>query len=154
MWGDGAHMIKAHTHPLVPVEEWNARFKICFPNGVEIKVFAAHDFPGNSIWNKMHGPQRAALLNEEAHIYACGHKHEWGMNTSEHAHRSFVYHLIRSRGYKFIDSYADTRGYGSQAYGASVTAVIDPTAGDPNRIVTFADLEEAASYLTYKRAKK
>jgi hypothetical protein len=152
-WGDGAYLIKATAHPTVPVEDWQSRFQIVFPNDKRIRVHAAHDFPGSSIWNKMHGPQKASMLFEEADIYACGHKHEWGINTSENAQRDFVYHLIRARGYKFIDSYANNLGHASQKYGASITAIIDPKAEGPNTVTCFPDLEEAAEFLTWKRSK-
>lgn len=152
-WNDGPYLIKANAAPQVPVEDWQSRFQIVFPNGARVKVHAAHDFPGSSIWNGMHGPQKASMLLEEADIYACGHKHQWAINEGENAQRGFTYHLIRSRGYKFIDSYADQLGYGSQKYGASITAVINPVASGVRRIRCFSDLEEAAEFLTYLRGK-
>ena len=151
-WGDGPYLIKANAN-IVPVEDWQSRFQIAFPNGQRVRVHAAHDFPGSSIWNKMHGPQRASMLQDQADIFACGHKHEWAINESENANRDFVYHLIRARGYKFIDSYADQLGYSSQKYGASITAIIDPSAGDTKRIRCFPDLPEAKEFLTWKRSR-
>lgn len=153
LWNDGPYLIKAAAQPMVPVEEWQSRFQIVFPNGKRVRVHAAHDFPGSSIWNKMHGPQKAAMMNEQADIYACGHKHEWACNEGENAQRDFVYWLIRSRGYKFIDSYSDQLGYGSQKYGASVTAVIDPSGVGTRTIRCFPELGEAAEFLTWKRSR-
>lgn len=152
-WNDGPYLIKANAQPMVPVEDWQSRFQIVFPNEQRVRVHAAHDFPGNSIWNPQHGPQKAAMLLEQADIFACGHKHTWAVNEGENAQRDFVYWLIRARGYKFIDSYADQLGYPSQKFGASITAVIDPTVDGPRRIRCFPDLEEAAEFLTYKRAR-
>ena len=102
-WGDGPYLIKASAAPMVPVEDWQSRFQLVFPNDSRVRIHAAHDFPGSSIWNQMHGPQKASMLWEEADIYACGHKHLWAINQGENAQRGFVYHLIRARGYKFID---------------------------------------------------
>ena len=150
-WNDGPYLIKANAQPMVPVEDWQSRFQIAFPNGQKVRVHAAHDFPGSSIWNPQHGPQKAAMLMEQADIYACGHKHTWAINEGENAQRDFVYWLIRARGYKFIDSYSDQLGYGSQKFGASITAIIDPSAGGPRRIRCFSDLEEAAEFLKWKR---
>jgi hypothetical protein len=152
-WNDGPYLIKANADKIVPVEDWQSRFQIVFPNGERVRVHVAHDFPGSSIWNKMHGPQKASMLLEQADIYACGHKHEWAINESENAQRNFVYHLIRARGYKFIDSYSDQLGYGSQKFGASITAVIDPGEGGVRKIRCFPDLEEAAEFLTWKRSQ-
>lgn len=151
-WGDGPYLIKASAQ-MVPVEDWQSRFQIVFPNGQRVRVHAAHDFPGNSIWNDLHGPQKASMMLEQADIFACGHKHQWAIKESENSNRDFIYHLIRARGYKFIDSYADQLGYGSQKYGASITAIIDPQASGVKRIRCFPDLEEAAEFLTWKRAR-
>lgn len=153
LWQDGPYLIKANAAPQVPVEEWQSRFQIVFPNGKRVKIHAAHDFPGNSIWNPQHGPQKASMLFEQADIYACGHKHNWAINEGENANRDFIYWLIRARGYKFIDSYSDQLGHGSQKYGASITAIIDPTNSDTKKIRCFPDLQEAAEFLTYKRSK-
>lgn len=155
LWNDGPYLIKANATPQVPVEEWQSRFQVVFPNGQRVRVHAAHDFPGSSIWNKQHGPQKASMLQEEADIFACGHKHMWAINEGENAERGFLYWLIRARGYKFIDSYADQLGYASQKYGATITAIIDPSIKDgPKRIRCFSDLEQAAEFLTYLRSKK
>ncbi len=153
-WNDGPYLIKANAAPIVPVEDWQSRFQLVFPRGKPVRIHAAHNFQGSSIWNPMHGPQKASMLLEDADIYAAGDRHNWAINQSENANRGFVYHLIRARGYKFIDSYSDNLGHTSQKYGATVTAIINPLAEDVSRIVCFADLEEAARYLTYLRAKK
>lgn len=151
-WGDGPFLIKANAPTMVPVEDWQSRFVIVFPNGKRVKIHASHDFPGSSIWNKMHGPQKAAMLMEEAHIYACGHKHEWGINEGENSARGFNYYLIRSRGYKYIDTYSDQLGHFPPQHGASVTAIIDPNSAGTGYIRCFPDLEEAANYLKYRRS--
>jgi hypothetical protein len=152
-WNDGPYLIKANAQPMVPVEDWQSRFEIVFANKTRVRVHAAHDFPGSSIWNKMHGPQKAAMMLEQADIFACGHKHEYAINESENSNRDFIYHLIRARGYKFIDSYSDQLGYGSQKNGASITAVIDPIASGPTRIKCFADLTQAAQFLEFLRSR-
>src|SRR6202022_160866 len=51
VWNDGPYLIKANAQPMVPVEDWQSRFQIVFPNGQRVRIHAAHDFPGNSIWN-------------------------------------------------------------------------------------------------------
>lgn len=152
-WNDGPYLIKANATPTVPVEDWQSRFQFVFPNGCRVRIHAAHDFPGSSIWNPMHGPQKASMLLEQADIYAAGDKHNWAINQSENANRDFVYHLIRARGYKTIDQYADNLGYASQKYGATITAIIDPVGVGVNKIRCFADLEESAEFLTWKRSR-
>src|SRR5262249_17735482 len=146
-WGDGPYLIKAAAQPMVPVEDWQARFQLVFPNSTRIRIHMAHDFPGNSQWNGLHGAQKQALWGAEADIYACAHKHFWQAGQGEHPHKNFVYWLIRSRGYKFIDQYADNGGYGNQRHGASITAIINPKVIGPGRVQCFADMHAAVDYL-------
>lgn len=152
-WNDGPYLLKAAAEPFVPVEDWQARFQLAFPNGKRTRIHMAHDFPGNSMWNGLHGAQKQAMFGEEADIYACAHKHFWQLGEGENPHRGNVYHLIRSRGYKFIDSYADNKGYGSQRFGASITAIIDPEGEGPTSIRCFPDVAEAADFLCWKRER-
>jgi hypothetical protein len=151
-WGDGPYLLKANAG-FVPVEDWQARFQLVFPNDARVRIHMAHDFPGTSQWNTLHGPQKAAMWGDQADIYACAHKHCWACHEEENPHRAFVYWLIRSRGYKFIDQYANQHGFGSQRFGASITAVIDPGGHGPKRIRCFPDVGEAAEFLTWKRAR-
>lgn len=151
-WGDGSPLIKANAG-IVPVENWQARFQIVFPNDARVRVHMAHDFKGNSQWNLLHSAQKAAMFNEQADIYACAHRHAWAMHQEENPHRNFTYWLIRSRGYKFHDEFAEVNGFGSQNHGASITAVINPAVSGPARVQCFAELGEAAQYLTWLRSR-
>lgn len=153
-WNDGPTIIKANAQVIVPVEEWQARFQLVFPTGARVRIHMAHDFPGHSQWNQLHGAQKQAMWGERADIYAAAHKHEWAMFQSEHPHRGYSYWMVRSRGYKFIDRYAEDLGFGSQRHGASVTAIIDPSAEGPNRVQCFADVGDAAQFLTWKRSRE
>jgi len=137
------------------MEEWQAKFKLVFPNKKECRIWAAHDFPGHSMWNTMHGAQRAAHMKEEAHLYICGHTHNWALHQEESASREFVYWLARARGYKFMDDYAEKLGHFSQDNGAAILTIIDPDAASQAGFVQcYADVEHGADVLTYMRSRK
>lgn len=137
-----------------PMADWQAQFRLVFPNGREVRIWAAHDFPGHSMWNSLHGPQKAAHTKEWAHLLVCGHKHNWACHHEESASRGFVYWLARARGYKFIDDHALKMGHQPQRYGAAITSIFNPDARDETGLVTcFADVAEAANYLTYLRSR-
>jgi len=137
----------------IPMIEWRARFKLVFPS-LEIKIDAAHDHKGSSIYNIMHGQKRAALWDEDADIYVAGHRHTWGLSTEEMDDGRVVF-FGRARGYKFLDRYAVRHGYHNDKYGATVLFVIDPKDTNPaSRIHSFVDLEQGAEYLEWKRAKR
>ena len=104
------------------------------------------------MWNSMHGAQRAAKMQSEAHIYAAGHTHNWAIHQEESASKDFTYWLIRSRGYKFIDDYADKLGHFPQREGASITCIIDPESrSEAGFIQAFADMDAAVDYLNWAR---
>lgn len=155
LWSLFPEVMRAGNVAKVPMEDWQARFRLVFPNKREARVWAAHDFPGNSMWNSLQGPQKAAHTKSEAHIYACGHKHNWAMHQEESASRDFTYWLIRARGYKFIDSFGEKLGHMSQDEGASITCIFDPASkSEAGFIQSFADMDAASDYLGYLRKRK
>ena len=142
--------INAHR---IPVLDWRAKFRVLFPNGCEIKIDAAHDHKGSSIYNPLHGQKRASLWDEEADLYIAGHRHSWAL-ASEEVASGRVINMARARGYKYLDEFARRRNYVVQQCGASIVTVFDPTATSPARLVQmFADVEAGADYLTWLRSK-
>lgn len=59
-------------------------------------------------------------------------------------------------GYKRHDEYAAAKNLPNQCVSPSVTTIIDPQYADdaPRLITTIFSAEEAADYLTWKRARK
>jgi hypothetical protein len=155
MWDGpvGRDFFEGHRPNYVTMEDWQAKVTMVSPNGKEIRLWAAHNFKGNSIWNPMHGPLRAAQMEDWAHLYVAGHHHNCGLFQHENAHRDFVANGMRVRGYKFIDSYADLHQFGSHQYGASGIAIIDPDADKLNAVTCFLDPFEGVDYLKFKRRK-
>lgn len=137
----------------VAMEDWQAKVTLVSPNGHELRLWAQHNFKGSSIWNNMHGLERAAQMQDWAHIYVSGHHHDAGYRQGENPFRRFVYNLLRVRGYKFDDSYADHHGFGEYQHGAAAVAVIDPDANKLNAVTCFLDPHEGADFLAWKRAR-
>jgi len=151
-WGDGSAILmqmakRFGTHKLV-LHDWEARFRLAFPNGWEPRIYTAHNFKGNSIWNPMHGPMREGQLGEEADLYVCGDKHTSGMMSFENPARGRVQTFMRVRGYKFLDDHARRLGFKEQAQGCAGLTVFDP---QTTSISTFLDVEEGVSFLNMKR---
>ncbi len=152
-WNDGNALIEGMNVNHVVMEDWQAKVTLTSPNGHDLRLWVAHNFPGTSQWNKLHGPQKAAQMKDWAHMYVAGHHHNWALHMEEHDHRNFVYWLARVRGYKFFDAYADHLGFGEQRYGSSIVAVIDPNADKLNAITCFADPHEGVDFLAFKRRR-
>ena len=152
LWGDLSSVMRAMNIKAVPMEDWQARWRLVFPNKRECRIWTAHNFQGHSMWNSLHGPQKAAHMKSEAHIYACGHTHNWAIHQEESASRDFIYWLVRSRGYKYLDEHAQQLGHMPQQDGASITCIINPEAEtDASFVQSFADMDMAVDYLNWLR---
>lgn len=147
----GAEWFEAQKPHSVTMEDWGAKVTLVSPNGHELRLWAQHNFKGHSMWNNMHGPLRAAMMEDWAHLYVAGHHHDFGIVQQENAHRRYIFNLIRARGYKFVDDYATHHQFPSYEYGASVVAVVDPSTVGPNQVQCYADPFEAVEILKFKR---
>lgn len=154
-WNDGGTILKLmNRENRVYMEDWQARFKIQFPNGRVGRIHAAHDFKGHSQYNPLHANQKNALWKAEADLYIAGHRHNWALSHFENPDRDHVYWLARCRGYKFADEFGEKLGYMDQTQGAAIMSVFDPDATTPAAFLQcFADAEEGADYLTWKRSR-
>ena len=61
--------------------------------------------------------------------------------------------LLRARGYKHLDDYADRHQFAQQRHGSSIVAVIDPSRDGPARVQCYADPVEAIEILRFKRER-
>lgn len=152
-WNFGSETLGKMVQNICPLIDWRAQFKLKFSNGRECLIDAAHDHAGHSQWNSLHAQQKASSMGGIAHLYIAGHKHNWALAQNECSHTQRVYWLVRARGYKHIDHYAENLGFGSQKFGAAIVTVIDPQASDVNMVRCFADAKEGAEYLTYLRSR-
>jgi hypothetical protein len=134
--------------------DWQAKFRIVFPNGREFKIWAAHDFPGTSQYTRAFSAQKRALYTGGmADLYITGHKHTWEIISAEHEHTNRRYFAGRARGYKWHDPHADHLGYGTAEFGASLVFIMDPVAKEPRDKFMFDDVEAGLDYLRFLRGK-
>lgn len=153
-WNEGGPLFELiNRQARIYMEDWRAQFKLVTPSGREVRIDAAHNFKGHSQWNKLHGGNKTALMGAQADLYISGHTHTWGIIEDEHADRGNVYHVAKARGYKYMDEYAFHLNFGEQQHGAAITMIVDPAAKGPAFVKLFADVREAAEFLTWKRKK-
>jgi hypothetical protein len=152
--GDPLNWITRHQQGLY--EGWGARMGLVFPNKRIVRVNARHDWPGHSMWNVTHGPSKAVQMGWRDHILTCGHKHTSGYQVLKCPASSLISHAIRCGGYKKHDRYAKELGLPNQNIFATATTIIDPqySDDDPRLITTLFDVQEAADYLKFKRARR
>ena len=155
MWSGSGDPLKWMTEPHAINEDWAAHVNIQFPNGEECKIHAAHDMPGHSQWNPLHGQKKMAMFKSNSHLYIAGHKHNWELAQMEQVDQGHVSWLARARGYKASDTYALVRGYDEQQFGHAILQVINPQADTPEGFThCFVDIETGVDFLNFLRAKK
>lgn len=154
--GDGAPLLhemnkRFGTHR-VPMLDWSARFCLEFENGESFRINAAHDFPGNSMWNPNHGPVKAAAFGDDVDLAVCGHRHNWAISQWEMADKGTTPLMVRLRGYKHMDDYARRIGKFEQDEGQSILVIFDPTSTSrAGRMQAFVDIEKGAAVLSHLR---
>lgn len=154
MWSGSGDPLRWMMKPHTIHEDWVAQIQIKFPNGSSCKIHAAHDHPGHSQWNPLHGQQKAAMFKSNAHLYIAGHKHNWALANLELVDQHMCTWLARAKGYKAHDTYAKVRGYDEQNFGQSIMQVINPKAELPTAFTQcFVDPEMGADYLQFLRKK-
>lgn len=153
-WGDGseilARMGSQYGTQQVVMHDWEARFRLVFPNGWEPRIFAAHNFSGSSQWNPLHGPMKEGQMGADANLYVAGHLHNWATFQFENAARQTFQSFVRVKGYKRFDDYARRIGKHEQATGSSIMTIFNTAS---RAIEIFVDIERGADYLTWLRGR-
>ena len=155
LWSAGADPLDWIARGPAALADWQAQFVVVTPDGHEVRIDARHDFKGHSMWNDAHGMMRQMRFGSgEADIYAAGHRHSWMLVSGEDAEKGSRPHwLLRARGYKHIDDFADRHQFPQQRHGSSIVAVVDPQKDGPARVQCYADPTEAIEILRFKRAR-
>jgi len=157
-WADGSDILRLmaakHKTQKIVCHDWEARFVLQFKNGCEIRVNAAHDFAGNSMWNPLHGAVKAAKHGDHVDLLVCGHLHNWAISQWEMAAQGNIPLMIRVKGFKTYDQYAMRLGHYEQKEGAAILTIIDPRATSrAGRVTAYADVEHGVEYLKWLRSK-
>lgn len=149
-WEHGDAILSLIADGSVYLPGWTARVELRAA-GQKWRIDSRHDFPGSSIYNKTHGPARAAIFGGEADVYICGHRHTYGYQTFEAA-GGRIAHAIRCGSYKWDDSHAERLGF-AQSHVPSVLTIFNPQATtEAGRVLQFADIETGVRVLTAMRA--
>ena len=148
--GDGSALKWMETACPTPVQEWQVKFTVSC-GGAQWKIWAAHNFPGNSTFNANHGPDKRALYTGAmADLFVAGDRHVFKLSHDQHEHTGRIFWTARAKGYKRLDLYAEELGFsGKQTIGHSIGAVFDPR---DSSLVCFSDVKKTAQYLNFLRS--
>jgi hypothetical protein len=155
LWQNGSALLRA-MNPVakLPMLDWQARFAVVFSSGERIKVHAAHDFKGHSMWNTTHGPLRAAYMSSDADLLVCGDKHIAAMQQFVDG-RGRWRSVARASGYKRFDDFAEQHGYqNAPDDGSAMFCILNPLVPDgrAGRVMVFADVDAGVAMLRTLRA--
>ena len=153
--GDPVKWIASHAG--LAYEAHGSRLNLLFPGRKDgVRVNARHDFPGHSMWNSAHGPAKAVQMGWRDHILTCGHKHTSGYQFLKDPATGLISHALRVAGYKIHDRYAIELGLPDGNITPTSVTIIDPRFADddPRLITVIHDVETAAEFLTWLRARK
>jgi hypothetical protein len=152
-WNYGKRIFEGLNTNRILMRDWDAKLRLHSPCGAETTVWARHDFKGTSIYNELHALKRAAMMDEQADIYAAFHRHTFATGDVELPGRRRAC-LVRARGYKESDDYALKGQFTEQVGGQSVVTIITPRIGQQSLVKAFDDVAEAAEYLDFKRGRE
>lgn len=153
VWNYGKRIFEGMNTNRILMRDWDAKLRLVSPCGGDATVWARHDFKGHSIYNELHALKRAAMMDEQADIYAAFHRHTFATGDVElpGGRRAA---MIRARGYKDVDDYGLKLQFPDQVGGQSVVTIITPRTGQRPKVKAYDDVAEAADYLTFKRARE
>lgn len=149
-WNQGTTIIRllAERAKVHAVEDHEVRIE--YADGV--RLCARHTFKGSSMWNPLHGSLRRAKMRPWGDLLVSGHHHEFAHHTEELEGK--IVHLLKLRGFKRFDAYAQEHDFADGEYGCSITTVHRPAAPHPgSRLTVWHDVEEAAAYLEWARRR-
>lgn len=153
VWNGGNNLINAILGNGASIKkESNTRLKLVFPNGKDCKIYAAHSFPGKSMWSEVYGAAKKAQLDGTYNIFASGHIHTSGYAHGFHESNDLMWHAIQIASYKKIDRYAEELGLDRKDLYNCPVALIDPYATSEINFIRWEfDPHEAAERLAWMR---
>lgn len=154
-WNDGIrlmHEMMARHQVVHEADALRIRFK---QKGVDkpITIGIRHNFPGNSIYNPVHGVMRSAIFGWRDTILAGGDKHISGHASVKDPDTGFLTRCEQVASFKLLDRYADEKGFMDKHVTPAVAYVLRPWFGedDPRRAVRFEDPADARAFLDQAR---
>jgi hypothetical protein len=132
---------------------WGGRIGFQHPNGEETRLNAAHDFPGNSLYNPIHALKRELLQGFRDHIIAAGHRHSGADARDTVADLTVC--MVRVSGYKVSDNFRQEKGFKVKPLHPSALIISDPDQPDnsPNRVWCAPSVELGIKMLDHMRAE-
>lgn len=151
-WNYGKRIFEGMNTNRILMRDWDAKLNIVSPCGGVTRAWARHNFKGSSIYNELHGLKRAAMMDEQADVYAAFHIHTFATGSVELPGGRTAC-MIRARGYKDSDDYALKGQFTEQRKGRSVVTIHTPRPGMQPLTQAFDDVQEGADFLAFKRRR-
>jgi len=136
------------------IKAWRVRLALRFPADRVCKIYAAHDFPGRSMWSEVFGANKRALLDGQHDIYVCGDSHTSAYTHGWHSGSERMYHAVQVGSYKRFDRYVEELNLEDNNLYTCPVALIDPEATSQLNFIRWEfDPFEAALRLAWMRKR-
>jgi hypothetical protein len=154
-WQGGSDILSYILQQNAPVKkDARVRMAIRLPNGRNVKIFAAHHFPGRSAWSEVYGGAKRAQLDGANDIYVSGHIHTSGYTHGWNDPQSRMWHALQIASYKKLDDYVEELNLERKDLYNCPVALIDPYATSDINFIRFEfDPHEAAERLKWMRTR-
>ena len=133
-WESTKYFIMSQTSAMVTNQN-GVRLEFVSSNGAATKVWARHDWPGQSIYNKTHGANRVNFQGADDHLIVSGHKHGDAEQGSYNPYTGRYGKSIMVGGYKVIDGYSERFFGPSRQPFNSRLVTINPQRPDNERVL-------------------
>lgn len=154
-WANGSDILSFILQNNAPAQrDSRMRLALRLPSGRNVKIFAAHHFPGKSMWSEVYGAAKRAQLDAANHIYVSGHIHTSGYTHGWNDAHSMMWHAIQVASYKELDRYAEELNLERKDIYCCPVALIDPYAKSELNFIRFEfDPFEAVERLKWMRGR-
>lgn len=155
VWAGGNNLINEILGSNAAIrKDSRVRMALRLPNGRNVKIFAAHTFPGKSMWNEAYGAAKRAQLDGTNDIYVAGHIHTSGYQHGWHEGNQQMWHAIQVASYKKLDRYAEELNLDPKDLYNCPVALIDPNATSAVNFIRWEfDPHEGAERLKWMRKR-
>lgn len=131
--GVGGHSPLAwiESHAGTVREAHGVRLRLSTDDGQTVTINARHDFPGRSMYNAAHGPNKSLLFGCRDDVAVAGHTHVYGRMVSLNPESRKPMHAVRLGSYKHSDDYARALGLLDNNVTECAVLIVDPSEPDP-----------------------
>ena len=139
--GVGGHspLTWIQSHAGTVTQAHGVRLRVRTDDGQQVTINARHDFPGRSMYNAAHGPNKSLIFGCRDDVAVAGHTHVYGRMVSLNPETRTPMHAVRLGSYKHSDEYAHALGLLDNNVTECAVLMVNPHEPDPRHRTWIED---------------